>query len=97
MISYSEDDSTAILSLKIVPRSSVTELVGEYGGALKIKINAPAFNGAANRELLNFLSKSLGTAKSDIEIIGGMTSRTKLVRIRNAEKSLLDEFVGSAA
>ena len=57
--------------VKVVPRSSKSEIVGELGGALKIKLKSPPVDGAANAELVKLLSKTFGVSKSEIEIVGG--------------------------
>ena len=65
----------------MIPRASKSEIVGELGGALKIKLSAPPVDGAANKELIKLLSKQFGVSKSKIEIVSGETSKKKRVRI----------------
>ena len=48
-------------------------------GVLKIKVMAPAVDGAANAALLRVLADDLGIARSDLQIVAGATSRQKLV------------------
>ena len=67
--------------MRVVPRTSKSEIVGESDGALKVRIAAPPVDGAANAELIKLLAKTLGVAKSAVEIIGGQTSKTKRVKI----------------
>ncbi|GAH98002.1 unnamed protein product, partial [marine sediment metagenome] len=50
--------------------------------AVSMEIAAPPVSGRANKELLRFLSKTLGVSSSDISIISGHSARDKLVRIR---------------
>jgi uncharacterized protein (TIGR00251 family) len=61
----------------IQPRASKTEVVGFFGEAIKIRIKAPPVDGAANKELIRFLSKALRISKSSIRIATGETSRRK--------------------
>lgn len=68
-----------------MPNSPRSEIVGEYGESLKIKIAAPPVEGAANAELIKILAKCLNVTKSEIEIVGGLTSKNKQVRIRRGE------------
>ncbi len=51
-------------------------------GTLRLSLHAPAENGRANRELLEFLSKECSVPLSSIDLLAGETSRTKVVRIR---------------
>ena len=74
-----------ILRVKAVPGSSINKIADIHDGALRIKIKAPAVEGAANKELIKFLSKTLRISKSDIEILRGETSKVKSLRIPLSE------------
>ena len=72
------------LTIKITPRSSKNEIVGELpGGIIKIKLKAPPVDGEANKELIKFLSREWKISKSNINILKGKTSRTKIIEIGN--------------
>ena len=81
MIDLTEKDGSIIFAVRIIPRASRSEIVGELGGALKIKISAPPVDGAANKELVKLLSKYFSVSKSLVEIVSGETSKKKRVRI----------------
>lgn len=68
--------------VRVQPRSSRNEIVGEQQGALKVKLTAPPLEGEANRALIAFLAEVLGVAKKDISLLKGQSSRTKLVEVR---------------
>jgi uncharacterized protein (TIGR00251 family) len=70
-----------VLNVRVVPRSERDEIVGVYGEALKIRINAPPVDGKANDRLARFLSTQLEIPASRIKIIRGMTSREKQLLI----------------
>ncbi len=72
---------TKDLLVRVVPRSSRTEIVEQSVGYLKIKLKAAPQKGQANAELIKFLAKHFDVPKSQIEIIHGLTSREKLIRI----------------
>ena len=67
--------------VKVIPHSSRTEVIEENDDFLKIKIKAAPIKGQANKELIKFLAKKYKVAKSQIEIIKGLTNKEKLVRI----------------
>ena len=46
---------------------------------LKVKVMAPAVDGAANAALLRVLGDELGVARRDLQIVAGATGRQKLV------------------
>ena len=70
-------------AVRVQPRSSRNEIAGVIAGALKVRITAPPVDGAANEGLIAFLSSELGIAKRRISIVGGETSRSKLVEIES--------------
>jgi len=82
-----KNGSLLILSVYIVPRSSKTEVVGPYGDALKIKLNAPPVDGRANEELVYFLSKKLKISKSNIKMISGFNQKRKVLSITGLQIS----------
>lgn len=83
MLNYLVTNGAITFTAKIVPRASKSEIVGELDGALKIRISAPPVAGAANKELIKLLSKTLGVSKSAIVILSGETSKIKQICIDN--------------
>jgi uncharacterized protein len=73
------------ISLHVQPKASRTALAGEVGGSLKLRVAAPPVDGAANDEIVRFLSKLLRVPKSSIEIVSGVRSRKKVVLITGIE------------
>ena len=69
------------VTIRVQPRAARTEIVGEHGDAIRIRIAAPPVEGAANRELLKFLAKRIGVATSAVRLIGSETARNKIVEI----------------
>jgi uncharacterized protein len=86
-----EKDGSITFSVRVVPRASLSEIVGEHDGVLKIKIAAPPVDGAANAELIKLLARKFNVSKSDIEIIGGETSKNKRIKITNLSESKFRE------
>ncbi len=81
MIDYSEKDGKLIFKVRVVPRASRSEIVGEHDGALRVRLAAPPVDGAANDELVRLLSRTFGLARSAIAITAGHTSKLKTVRV----------------
>jgi uncharacterized protein (TIGR00251 family) len=69
------------LKVYIQPRASKTELAGMHDGVIKIRIAAPAVENAANRVLVEFIAQHLGIAKGRVRVVGGGTSRRKILEI----------------
>ena len=81
------------LSVKILPNSSKNEIIGIFGDALKIKIDAPAVEGKANEKCIKFLAKLLNVSKTSISIISGEKSKTKTLLIKGDSDSLYKEII----
>ncbi|KPA18302.1 hypothetical protein MHK_001473 [Candidatus Magnetomorum sp. HK-1] len=80
------------IQLAIQPRSSENKIVGLMDNRLKVKLKAPPVDGAANKMCIQFLSKTLGIPKSNIEIVSGQSSRKKKIRIKGDPKEILPFF-----
>jgi uncharacterized protein (TIGR00251 family) len=82
------------IRIKAQPAASKNEFCEVYGeDAIKIRIKAPAVEGAANRELVKFLSKSFKVSKSDIIFKTGQNSKIKIIEFPLTEK--FKEWVGT--
>ncbi len=73
------------LKLRIVPNAKRDEVLGEHGGAVKIKIAAPAIEGKANEAVLEFIAEKLGVHRREITLIAGEKSRDKLIEIASLD------------
>jgi uncharacterized protein (TIGR00251 family) len=75
------------IRIKAQPAASKNEFCEIYGeDAIKIRIKAPAVEGAANKELIKFLSKSFKVSKSDIIFKTGQNSKIKIIEFPLTEK-----------
>jgi len=81
---FSDHPEGVEIALLIQPRAARTRVVGEHGGMLKIQLQAPPVDGAANKALVAFLAKALGVARADVELCAGQRGRRKRVRVRGA-------------
>lgn len=81
-------------TIRVVPRASKSEIVGEVDGSLKVRISAPPVDGAANEEVIKVLAQVFGVAKSNVSIVSGKTSKTKRVRVVGATPEQLRQLVG---
>ncbi|WP_456433425.1 DUF167 domain-containing protein [Nitratifractor sp.] len=84
---YEKEGERVSLRIKAQPGASRSEFAGIYGEeALKVRIAAAAVEGAANKELVKFLSKAFKVPKSEIRFKSGETAKIKVVEFPYTEK-----------
>ena len=66
-------------AVRLTPRSSDNRVDGVLDGVLRLRVTAPAADGAANSALVALLADELGVARRDVRIVAGATGRQKLV------------------
>jgi uncharacterized protein (TIGR00251 family) len=71
----------AVLQIHVVPNARSDSVVGKHGGAIKIKLRAPAVEGKANAALVRFLAEQMNLSRDTIVLQRGHKSRDKLIRI----------------
>lgn len=84
----------ALIDVLVQPRATKSEITGIHDGALRIRIAAPAVEGAANDAVIGLLSKRLNLRKSDIVIVAGATGRRKRVRVQGIGVEDLRDALG---
>ncbi len=84
---YEIENEMVTLRIKAQPSASKNEFCGLYGeDALKIRIKAAAVEGAANKELVKFLSKMFKVSKNEISFKSGESSKIKRICFPLTEK-----------
>jgi uncharacterized protein len=68
-------------NIKVIPKSSRTEIIEAQDDFLKIKLKALPEKGKANAKLIKFLSKYFKTPKSNITVVKGETGKNKIIEI----------------
>ena len=76
-------------AVRLTPRSAVERVEGVVDGALKVRVMAPAVEGAANASLIRVLADDLGIPRRDIRIVAGAASRQKLVVVEGVEAEVI--------
>ena len=69
-----------MIEITVKPNTKKSEILSESPNKLKIALAAPAHEGKANQELIQFLKKVKGW---QTRILKGKTSKTKIVQIMN--------------
>jgi uncharacterized protein (TIGR00251 family) len=90
MIQISEHAEGLVLAVRAQPGARRAGVQGEQNGALKVAVTAPPEDGRANQALLAELRDALGVKRSQVELIGGQTSRDKRFLIRGLGRAELE-------
>ena len=90
MIEIKTSSEGLTFKVYVQPRSSLNQIIGRHGDAIKLKITAPPVEGAANKMSLQFLAAELKLSKSRLEIVSGQSGRTKRILIRAEPEDLAE-------
>jgi hypothetical protein len=90
----SGQDGAVRITLHVQPRASRTEVAGQHGDAIKLRVAAPPVEGAANEEVRRFLAKTFGVAMSAVTIVHGETGRRKVVEVAGVTLALVGARLG---
>ena len=82
-----ETPSGLDVPLHVQPRARRTELAGWHNGALKLKVQAPPVDDAANLAIVRFFSQLLAIPKARLAIASGSRSRDKILRIEGISRA----------
>jgi len=92
VIVHTYEDQVLILNVRVVPRASKSEVVGEFDRALRVRIAAAPVEGAANDELVHLLARTFKVSRSSVKIVRGFNSRSKQVRVDGPDQAVLKKF-----
>jgi uncharacterized protein (TIGR00251 family) len=84
----------ATIGIHLQPGAKRNEIVGFKEGILYVKVTALPQKGQANRALLELMAQTLGIPKSNIEIIRGQSSRSKVISVHGLTGEEVKEILG---
>lgn len=84
-----------ILQLRVQPQAHRDEPAGVVDDRLKLRIAASAVEGKANLRLIEFLAREFGTAKTEVTLLRGERTKSKVVRVRSPRK--IPSWLGTPA
>jgi uncharacterized protein len=80
-VKIGDKDGTISFIVRVQPRASRDEIVGEYLDGLKIRLTAPPIDDRANEALCKLLATRLKVPSAAVRIASGERSRTKRVEV----------------
>lgn len=82
LLDYIDKNNSNIIKIKVVPNSQNNLFLWEMDDwCLKFKIKWVPEKWKVNKEIINFLSKELKIAKTNIKLLSWETSRNKTIKI----------------
>jgi len=94
-VQITEQDGWVSFAVRVQPRASRDEIVGEYQDGLKIRLTAPPVDDRANDALRRLLASRLKVPLAAVRIASGKRSRTKRVEIRRVTVAAIRELACS--
>ncbi len=89
-----EKNGTVSFVVRVQPRASRDEIVGEYQGGLRIRLTAPPVDDRANEALRKLLASRLKVPVSAVRIASGERSRSKRVEISGVTATTIRGLAG---
>jgi len=79
--------------LRVRPGAGRTRVGGSYGGALVVRVSAPAVDGRATEAALAAVAAAFGVRRSAVTLVTGATSRSKVVAVEGGDRAVLDALL----
>lgn len=91
--------------MRVRPGASRPKVGGQYGDGsdgqpvvLTVSVAPRAVDGAATEAVLKAVAKAFGLRRADVDLVSGLTSRTKVLELRGEDQDLskrLAQLLGS--
>ena len=89
-----EKDGAVSFAVRVQPRASRDEIVGEYQDQMKIRLTAPPLDDRANEALRKLLASRLNVPVAAVRIALGQHSRNKRVEVRGVSAGMIQALLG---
>jgi uncharacterized protein (TIGR00251 family) len=76
----------------VQPRASREKVGPLHDGRLRVSVTSPPVDGEANAAVIALIARTLGVARSAVEVIAGASSRRKTVRVSGVARSVIEEL-----
>jgi uncharacterized protein (TIGR00251 family) len=73
--------SSVKLRIRVIPNAKKTEFAGYRNDELVLRLNAPAWEGKANKTATEFIACYFGVPRSAVAMLSGENSRHKIFQI----------------
>ena len=98
LFDISGTDDAPILLLRVVahPGAGRSEVVGQHGNALRVKVAAPPVDGRANKAVVELVAELFGVKPAQVTLDSGESSRTKRLRVEGVKPTDAQRLIDAA-
>ena len=98
LFDVSGTDEAPVLHLRVMvhPGAGRSEVVGQQGDALKVRVAAPPVQGRANRAVVELVADVLGAKAAQVEVESGDSSRAKRLRVTGVDPAQARKLLEAA-
>jgi uncharacterized protein (TIGR00251 family) len=83
-----------IIRVRVIPKASTwTEIAGRIGSTVRVKLMSDEIDGAANSELVEFLSEFFEVSDGNVKILRGGKGKEKTIEIDGRPEEELEEIM----
>jgi uncharacterized protein (TIGR00251 family) len=93
-VRITEKNGAISFTVRVQPRASRDEIVGDYQDGLKIRLTAPPVDDRANEALRRLLASRLKVPVAAVRIASGERSRTKRVEVHGVTAATIRGIAG---
>jgi hypothetical protein len=86
-------DGAVTFDVLVQPRSSREKIGPMHDGRVKIAVTAPPVDGEANAAVIEVVADALGVSKSAVQVVAGVSSRRKTLRVSGVTVEQIEELV----
>lgn len=81
------------ITVRVRPGAPRTAVGGAYDGALVVRVQERAVDGAATAAVLAAVAEAFGVRRANVTLATGATSRTKVLDVPGASEAVLAELL----
>jgi len=80
-----------IIRVRVIANAKHSEVMGRVGSIVRVRIAAPAVDGKANKELIEFLADFFGVRTNGVSILRGEKGKEKTVQIEGRPEHEIED------
>jgi uncharacterized protein YggU (UPF0235/DUF167 family) len=81
------------ITVRVRPSAGRTQVGGSYNGALIVRVVQATVDGKATTAVLRCLAEEFDVSRSDVVLISGSRSRTKIIDVDGATETTLQALL----